>query len=657
MGIKTRLTLMFALVAFILAVLLSGMGYLKLDSQIRSAIEKETTLSVESYTADFNNWLLARSKVVETTALILQNSVSEQQLELSHLLAFKDPSNSADISDLYVGYESGKFLDGSGWIPDPGYDPRGRPWYISIKEAGKLVFTDPYLDQVTQKYAISVGMPLKDKNGKFTGVVAEDILLSTLTDNVNKIDYYGGHGIMLDSKGTVLANPDPKLVNVNINDNEELKAIFGDILSNEKGIKDFRSGNSDKLMIYRKIPATGWLFAITVEKSLVYQGLTKVRFQFILVSIIILLLVIGAGFFISDRVAKPIITLTQNSNRMSKGDLTVRAEVTGKDEISVLSGSYNTMAENLSRLIGRIAESVKSVTNSAGEVFELASEAGRISEEVSHTTDEIAKGSSDQASSLQKGTVMVDNVMQSIGSISHNVSDSVNMSQSVNSAINSGLDAVLNQQALMEENKKSSSNVYISVKELEDNSNKIGQLVNAIANIATQTNLLSLNAAIEAARAGEQGKGFAVVAEEVRKLAQQAAVSSNEIAALLYVIKDGTGKSVKEMELANEVVSRQEKALSETRQCFDNIRESVRIILDKINEVSISSGNVNVNTKKVSEVIESIAAVAEESAAATQEVAAATVEQSRSVKQISDQSRKLIEEVEELLKEVQRFKT
>lgn len=169
-------------------------------------------------------------------------------------------SNKENLSDLYFGSEKdGTFMNGSDRSPDAGYDPRKRPWYEQAKQADALMFSDPYQDMMTNEYAVSIAMPVHNKEGALEGVVAGDLLLSKLTDTVKKINLNGlGYTFMIDKSGMLLAHPEEKIVNTSAKDNSELSPLLADMQSNASGEKSFQYNGEDYLLFYNRIPSTGW---------------------------------------------------------------------------------------------------------------------------------------------------------------------------------------------------------------------------------------------------------------------------------------------------------------------------------------------------------------------------------------------------------------
>lgn len=656
------MSIKFKLIVFItIAVLISSIPIALLGNYyIREQSKQNVNIRISSTVADvvdrLNGWIDGRTKVVETTAFIINNAVGEANIDIKHMQALKIESNSKDISDVYVGFESGKFVDGSGWTPDAGYDARTRPWYEDVKKSQKLNYSDPYLDQVTNKYAVSIGLPLIDGGGKFYGVVAEDILLSTITDTVNKIDLGGmGYGFLLDKNGIILAHPDSKLLNKNIKEDNEFKDQAPEILSKGADQKDYKFNGTDKIIAYKRIDSTGWVFCIAVDRSIAFKQLNAIRIQY---TVIILVLIIAVGitaFFMTLGLVRPIDVLKKNSQLMSRGDLTVRAEVKGKDEVAELGKAFNAMAESIKSLIGKIRESATLVDSASKDMSDHSRKTGDIAEQVSTSMQELAKGAGDQAESVQTGTNTVSGMTDSIENISKSVEDSVEMIEKIYQTVDDGISVVTNQMALTEESKNTTLIVEKSIASLSEKSKEIGKIVEVISNIATQTNLLALNAAIEAARAGENGKGFAVVADEIRKLAEQSSVSSRDIIALLNDIQNATTNSVERVKSVKEVVEKQDTAVNNTNVYLKKIKTAFDGIITQIHKVSSHTQELNMNADKVLDVMTSIASVVEESAASTQEIAASAEEQTESIYMISELSQKLMKNADNLITEVKKF--
>lgn len=605
-----------------------------------------------------DSWLSSNAKVVETLGFVIQEGIPDGELTENYFSIMNLGTNKESMSDFYFGYESdGTFMNGSDWTPDADYDPRQRPWYMEAKQASKLIFSDPYQDMMSKQYAVSIAMPVNEKNGGIQGIVAGDLLLSTITETVGKINLDGlGYAFLLDKKGMILAHPDEQQVNTSAAENIELKPLLAGMQANVIGQQSFSFEGENYLLYYNQIPSTGWIVGSVITEKLAFADYFKLRNQYMIIILATLLIVMVASYFIATQFAKPLHRLRATSQQMSEGDFTGRVSIKGKDEFAELGTAFNLMSDKLSALLKQVAESAVQVHSVSVEMDEHTNNTQRISQQIALATEELAKGSSSQADSVYAGSERLSEMSESARGISHSVEQSVAMMNEAGTAMQEGLQAVDHQVKLAADNRKSIDRVGESIALLADKSQKIEVIVGVIRGIASQTNLLALNAAIEAARAGENGRGFAVVADEVRKLAEQSSGSAGDIIVLLDEIQAASRQSVSEVSHAEGFVEQQVTAVNETRDSFERIRQSIDGIGSHIRTVSVSTAEFDDNAGKISEVIASVAAMSQQSAASTEEVASSTQEQFEFISNISERSNELSQHANALFEEVKKFK-
>lgn len=653
MKLNAKILLVFVLVTNVAVLAVSLMGYYNAKGEIITSINRETSLLASSHVDKLDEWITGKAKTIEILSNAAKHMAGDGDIPLQLLQTYK---NDKDLTDIYVGYADGRFVSGSGFVAPPDFDPRKRVWYQKAVEKGSLIFSEPYVDIDTKKYVVTAALPLKDSSGNVYGVISEDILLTTLAQMAQEVKMHNnGYGFLIDGKGFVLAHPDEKEITSNILENPILKDIGKEILANEQGITSYSYEGTTKHMIYRKVPATGWAVAITVPEEVVLSQLNPLRTKYIIVNLAAALIVIAVSMFFAKRLTSPIITLTQNAKVMANGDLNVKADITGQDEVAELAIAFNHMGDNLRSLIKNIDNSAQCVETAAKDMQKSSAEAGNVSEQIAHTITDLAQGASNQSISIQKGADMVSEMTHFLSVITQNTSNSAEMAEKTQLSIDYGYQEVINQTNLMDASKNASGSVAQAISELAKKSAYIGEIVEVIGNIAGQTNLLALNAAIEAARAGEHGKGFAVVADEVRKLAEQSAASSQQITNLIREIQTGTDQAVTEIGNAQQIIKNQEDAVSHMKETFIEIKQAVENIIQQIQEVADRTSRVNEKANEVGNVITELTAVSEQSAASAQEVAASTEEQSASVQTIAQAAEKLLKEANVLQQAIDNF--
>lgn len=660
MKLGARLLLVFSMLIGCALLSLAITGYSVFKTELTKNIDSQMAKAVESNVNKLDGWLAGKANGMDLLAGTVKKS--HPNFDFSPAMMSGYQLADKEVSDVYFGTEEGAFIDGSGWTPPAGYDPRKRGWYTDAVKAGKAGFSDPYLDMITKKYVVSYAIPLKDDSGKLRGVLASDILLTTLVEQVGKIKLVSDktYAFLMDGKGVMLAHPDEQVVSKNVFENEKTKdisALLKEILNAQNaGFKEYQFKGQDTLLYYAKLPNTGWTLGISIDKSDVYAPLREIAWLFALMTIAALLISFGVVIVVARRIARPIGYLMGQARQVADGDLTVVTSLDRKDEIGALGEAFNSMSANLRSLIQSMRESGARLTESSATVSLSAFETGKVSEQIAVTVSEIAKGTGDQADSLQKEALMIKDMTDMIDLMANNFARSGEMVSGMQEVVQHGQNVIAKQNEMMGESRKAADNVGKTIAVLAEHSKKIGQIIEVITSIAGQTNLLALNAAIEAARAGEMGRGFAVVADEVRKLAEQSAKSSQEISQLVSEIQQMVQQAVKEVEGTYKVVENQERSTVDVKEYFNSLSGAIDGMAEEVGEARQGAEKARKQAFNVKGIIEDIASVSQETAAGAEEMAAAVEEQSATVQGIASEIGKVKSIATELRVEIERFK-
>lgn len=378
----------------------------------------------------------------------------------------------------------------------------------------------------------------------------------------------------------------------------------------------------------------------------------------IVIAVIILSLIVevALGYVIARMIVSPLKEIETLMVEAENGDLTVEGKYRSKDEIGILTTSFNSMMSRLRELMRQVNNTSEQVAASSEELTASAEESTKAGEEVAHTIQDVTFGAERQVEGTKESQRIAEEMAESIHLIASSTQGiSANAIETSHKALE-GNEAIQSTIKQMSSINVTVSQLSLVVEGLGQRSRDIGNIIEEITNIATQTNLLALNAAIESARAGEHGKGFAVVADEVRKLAEQSAGSAQTIAQMIALIQEETQVAVQSMAQTTSEVTDGIVVVNKAGESFAQIRISVDDVASQLQGVSVAAQQISVGIDQVLQSEQALAEIAESAASGTQNVAASTEEQLASMEEIAASAESLAHLAVDLQEQIEFFK-
>ncbi len=514
---------------------------------------------------------------------------------------------------------------------------------------GKHETLDKLLEIKDSDYVLSMITKLSFSNG----LVFMDVSMKEIMNVLNDINTSKGSiiGFVTGDGRETLTNPDLKNV---FPETDYFKAAEAGEDSSGFSYQTYKG--ESYLYIYSKVGDTGAMVCALIPKTEILKQPSAIKNLSIIFITFACIFAILVGTIIAGGIGSAITKLVKSISLAAQGDLTAKFNTKRKDEFRILANGLSDMTAGMSNLIGEVAGVGLKVTESADLLSTTSEKILGATKDISFTIDEIEKGVVQQAEDTEHCLGQMSNLSEKINQVYSSTYEIEKIANNTKGIVGEGLVII---DELNDKSKATTDVTQVVIKDIEalvEQSHNIGNFVGIINEIASQTNLLSLNASIEAARAGEAGRGFAVVADEIRKLADQSMQAASQIQGIVTEIQNKTQGTVVSAKQAENIVESQTESLNKTIRVFEDINKHVGSLVTNLDNISIGIKGIETAKEDSMDAIRNISAVAQQTAAASEEVSATANVQINSVENLSQSALELANDAKKLEQAIQLFK-
>ena len=549
-----------------------------------------------------------------------------------------DPEN---IMAIWIAdFDASVFTQSDGYTSDDTWDVTTRAWYAPCVETKDTVLTEPYVDSAHGEQILSAVTPVFDESGsEILGVVGIDVSMARISDVMSEYTIgRKGFVYLLSGQGTMIYHPDEEQIQQNISEVGVSQNMSDAVTAGESKFLRYKAKGVTKYGMLEPVGTTGYQVVSNMPGTEYYSLLIIMVVALAVLFIIGIVLVVLSIKRSADRISKPIMQLNHTAQQLAAGDLNVELDIVSENEVGELGDSIGKTVERLKEYIvyidetaevlaqiadGRLAIELKNdyvgefqkiktaLLNISSSMNDVMRNIGASSEQVSmgatglaEASQMLAQGAQTQAASIQElaatATTVADRVQESRKDAELSAKATVDVTE------------------MIKQNQEKMKHMMTAMDEIRQTSQQVVGIIQTIEEIASQTNLLSLNASIEAARAGEMGKGFAVVADEIGKLALESSKAAS-------MTRDLIGVSMEEINKGNDIATGVMTSLEGSVQAVDRVNEMIRKTADDAAIQAENMEQIRIGIDEIARGVNDNSAVSEETYATSEQLADQTV--------------------------------
>ncbi|MBO4808904.1 MAG: methyl-accepting chemotaxis protein [Lachnospiraceae bacterium] len=539
---------------------------------------------------------------------------------------------------------------------------RGKGDFISVADreyfksaiSGQTFVSNITVSKTNGRRMVTFAVPIKDGD-KILGIVHRNYNLQNFHEMLaNESE----NAFLVDRNGQVAAHSQYE-IGEGANDEEDRSYAEFFTAGKSDGFYFGDPGSGEEAYVaYVKEPQSNFIIVTVKDEDAVLSAARRAAMMVVFVGMALLVVAVIISFLMAKSFIDPIKAVGGSLGALADGRF---AQVEGftkrKDEFGEISRATNSVIGKLEDIVSNIKASAANVGESSDELSDMANQISNTADDVSNAVQEIASGATQQADEIQQANENAGRIGDAVNDVQTSSKELVELADRMKKTSEVSSKSLASLQKSTAEMTGKIDDISKTIEATQNAVNIIDEKVEGITSIASQTNLLSLNASIEAARAGEAGRGFAVVAEEISKLADDSRQMADEIKLEMETLLNQSRAAVGAAKDVKQGNDSQQAALGETLEAVNGMLEDIGSTVEGVKRISEGAETCDESKNVVIDNMSALSAISEENAASSEETGASMEELSATVTTLAGAANNLKEIADKLNEDMKFFKS